>query len=143
MEKNPLCIFCKIIAGEIPSHNVYEDKKYLAFLDIQPISPGHVLVVPKNHSQDLLQADADERKGLLEIVSKITPAILRATGASGFNVGVNTGKDAGQLVMHTHVHVIPRCAGDGLRSWGTHAKEKNSPSESELHEIAEKIRSKM
>lgn len=134
------CIFCKIISGDIPSHHVYEDKKYLAFLDIQPISPGHVLVVPKNHSNDLLEANADDLKGLLEIVAKITPAILRATGASGFNVGVNTGKDAGQLVMHTHIHIIPRRAGDGLRSWGTHAKEKNSPSESELAEISGKIR---
>ncbi len=140
MIKNSECIFCKIIAGEIPSYNVYEDKKYLAFLDIQPTSPGHVLVVPKNHSEDLLHASADDRKGLLEIVAKITPSILRSMGATAFNVGVNTGKDAGQLIMHTHVHIIPRAKGDGLRSWGMNAKERDPKNEGNFAIIAEKIR---
>lgn len=129
------CIFCKIVAGEIPSYTIYEDEKYLAFLDISPISPGHSLVIPKNHSQDLLHASASDRSGLLEIVTKIAPGILRATGASAFNIGINTGKESGQVVFHTHVHVIPRRANDGMKSW-----ENNSSKSTDLEKTAQKIR---
>jgi histidine triad (HIT) family protein len=134
MPNDSSCIFCKIVAGEIPCHKVYEDKNYLAFLDIHPISRGHTLVIPKNHSPDLLHATPNERKGLLEIVTKIAPAILRATSASAFNLGINTGKESGQIVFHTHVHIIPRSTRDGLKSW------ENLPSKTlDLAEIARNI----
>ncbi|MBM3282143.1 MAG: HIT family protein [Candidatus Diapherotrites archaeon] len=134
MQQDPSCIFCKIIAGEIPSHKIYEDKNYLAFLDIHPISRGHTLVIPKNHSTDLLHATPNERKGLLEIVAKIAPAIMKSVGAKGFNVGINTGKESGQDVFHTHVHIIPRSTRDGLKSW------ENMPSKThDLAEIARNI----
>lgn len=136
MQRDSSCIFCKIIAGEIPSHQIYEDKKYLAFLDIQPISRGHTLVIPKNHSTDLLHATPSERKGLLEVVAKIAPAIMEGAGASAFNVGINTGKDAGQIVFHTHVHIIPRSTRDGLKSWGSTPGQGH-----DLAELSQKIRS--
>ncbi len=132
------CIFCQIVSGKTPCHKIYEDKKYLAFLDIRPIAPGHVLVVPKKHSQDLLHAAPTEQKGLLEIAVKIAPAILRATGASAFNIGINTGKESGQVVFHTHVHIIPRTAKDGIKSW-----ENLSSKTLDLARIAEQIRLKM
>ncbi len=131
---NP-CIFCKIIRGEIPSHKIYEDENYFAFLDIHPISPGHTLVVPKRHSIDLLHAPIEDRRGLLDVVVKIVPAILKVVHAHAFNVGINTGKDSGQIVFHTHVHIIPRKLKDGLSDW------RNTPQTSEeLSQIAHKIR---
>lgn len=114
---DPSCLFCQIIAGKIPANKIYEDNEYLAFLDIQPIARGHALIVPKNHSPDLLRAPPKDRKGLLEIAAKIAPAILAATGAGGFNIGINTGADSGQIVFHTHAHIIPRAPKDGLTSW--------------------------
>lgn len=111
------CIFCKIIKGDIPALKVYEDSKVIAFLDITPISVGHTLVVPKAHYPDL-SATADEVLGpLFAAVKKVAKAAVEATGAHGFNVGVNTGPAAGQVVMHTHVHVMPRTQGDGLTHW--------------------------
>ena len=138
MPKNSSCIFCKIVAGEIPCHKIYEDEKYLTFLDISPISPGHSLVIPKNHSPDLLHANSSDRSGLLEIVAKVAPGILRAVGASAFNIGINTGKDSGQIVLHTHVHIIPRKPNDGMKSW------ENIPSKPvDLDKIAQKIRASL
>ncbi len=130
------CIFCKIIRGDLPSHKVYEDDHYFAFLDIHPISPGHTLVIPKNHAPDLLHTSPEDRKGLLEVVTRIAPAILKSVNAPAFNIGINTGKDSGQIIFHTHVHIIPRKAKDGLSDW------KNvSQSHEELSSIAERIRS--
>lgn len=130
------CIFCKIIQGDLPSHKVYEDENYFAFLDIHPISTGHTLVVPKHHAQDILHSSPEDRKGLLEVVAKIAPSILKAVNVHAFNTGINTGKDSGQIIFHTHVHIIPRKAKDGLSDW------KNvSQTHEELSSIAERIRS--
>lgn len=113
----PDCIFCKIIKGEIPSSKVYEDKKVFAFLDINPINKGHVLVVPKNHSLDLSDMADEDIKNLFIAAKKIANAVMKATGAQGCNLGMNNRKAAGQLVMHSHLHIIPRFEGDGLKHW--------------------------
>lgn len=135
MHSEPSCVFCKIIKGELPSQKIYEDENYFAFLDIHPISPGHSLIIPKHHAQDLLHSTSDDRKGLLEVVHKIAPSILKAVDAKAFNVGINVGKDAGQVVFHTHLHLIPRKAMDGLSDW------KNiSQTHDELSQIAARIR---
>ncbi len=133
MEKD--CIFCQIVSGKIPCHKIYEDEKYLAFLDINPITPGHALVVPKNHSSDMLHCSPEDRKELLETVAKIVPAILKATQTTAFNVGINTGRESGQIVFHTHGHIIPRKVGDGLKTW-----EGKTPSQTDLGQLAQKIR---
>lgn len=132
------CIFCQIISGKIPSHKIYEDERFLAFLDIQPVSLGHTLVIPKHHAEDVLHASPEDRAGLLEIMSKIAPPILAGVRATGFNIGINTGKDAGQVVFHTHLHIIPRFPQDGLKSWGTSVHTKP-----DLGAIAQKIREKI
>lgn len=117
MKKDESCIFCKIIDGKIPCSKIFEDEKVLAFLDIMPINKGHVLVVPKNHSKNILEDDDADINQCMKAVKKVARALLRATKAQGFNIGVNTEKAAGQAVFHTHFHVIPRFEGDGLHHW--------------------------
>ena len=98
------CIFCKIIAGDIPSSKVYEDEEVLAFLDISQVTPGHTLVVPKKHARNLLEMDETATAQLFARVSKVEAA----TQAKGMNVISNMEEVSGQTVFHTHVHIIPR-----------------------------------
>lgn len=111
------CIFCKIIAGEIPSDKVYEDDAVLAFMDIRPVSRGHVLVVPKIHSANILETEDEVAAVVLKQTKKITAAVNKAVGADGFTISTNIGEAAGQTVFHLHFHVIPRSAKDGLKPW--------------------------
>ncbi len=111
------CIFCKIIEGGLPSYKVYEDSNTLAFLDIFPIHPGHVLVVPKKHSADIFDTPAEEMQQVAAAAKKIAPAVMKATKADGINLGMNNRSSAGQVVMHAHMHIIPRYKDDGLKTW--------------------------
>lgn len=111
------CLFCKIIKGDIPGAKVYEDDKVLAFLDIKPINPGHVLVAPKEHYANILDTPEEILSAVISAVKKIAPAVLTAVNAKGFNLGVNNGSDAGQLVPHLHFHIMPRHLDDGYRLW--------------------------
>lgn len=114
------CIFCQIIAGQLPAHRVFEDEAVLAFLDIAPITRGHTLVVSKRHCPDVASASVETVSAMMAAVQKVAPAVLQATNTTAFNVGINNGPAAGQVVMHVHFHLIPRRAGDGLRSWPHH-----------------------
>jgi len=129
------CIFCKIAAGEIPSHKVYEDGEVLAFLDITPVNPGHTLVIPKSHYGNLLDLPEDLLCALAKAVKKITPAVLAGIGAPGFNLGLINGAVAGQAVDHVHFHIMPRFEGDGRQLWHGQAHK-----EGEAEKIAEKIK---
>jgi len=111
------CIFCKIIKGEMKSYKVYEDDKVFAFLDIMPINKGHVLVVPKKHYKNILDAPAEVLCQIIFVVKKIAPAILESVGADGFNLGINNGGIAGQVVDHLHIHLMPRFPNDGHKLW--------------------------
>ncbi|MDD5110907.1 MAG: HIT family protein [Patescibacteria group bacterium] len=111
------CIFCKIIARKIPSDIVYEDDDVLAILDIAPINPGHTLVIPKRHVRDLLDVSPEAAAKVISVAQRIAPALLKVTGAPAFNCSINNGPASGQVVMHLHVHVIPRHPSDGLISW--------------------------
>ncbi len=111
------CVFCKVIAGKIPAMKVYENDKIFAFLDIAPINPGHTLVVPRAHHTDLLETPDDVLSDMITRTKKIAAAIVKAVKADGFNLGVNTKPAAGQAVFHTHLHIIPRFANDGLKHW--------------------------
>lgn len=113
----PDCIFCKIAAGEIPSYKIYEDDKILAFLDIQPVNPGHVLIVPKKHFTDLSSAPDEIVCAVMKIAKKIGVKIIESKIGEGFNIGINTKKAAGQVVDHFHLHVMPRKEGDGRELW--------------------------
>jgi len=111
------CLFCKIIAGEIPAYKVYEDKDVLAFLDITPANPGHTLVVPKMHYKNLLELPSELSNKLIGVVKNISPAIIKGVGSTAFNVRQNNGQLAGQSVNHFHWHVIPRFESDGYELW--------------------------
>ena len=102
------CIFCKIIAEEIPAAKVYEDEQVLAFLDISQVTPGHTLVVPKEHHRNLLEMDAASASQLFAKIPVIAQKVMKATQADGMNIIANCEEVAGQTVFHTHVHLIPR-----------------------------------
>ena len=102
------CIFCKIVAGEIPVSKVYEDDHFLAFLDISQVTPGHTLVIPKKHARNLLEMTPDETADLFNIVSRVTKKVESATQPQGMNIISNMEEIAGQSVFHTHVHILPR-----------------------------------
>lgn len=114
------CVFCRIISGEIPAQKVFENEWTLAFLDINPASKGHTLVVPKNHYEFLSQIPEVEYVSFMKDVQKILKAFTKYTDA--VNVLQNNGKDAGQLVPHVHIHIIPRRPGDGIKieTWRAH-----------------------
>ena len=133
------CIFCKILAGEIPSSKVFEDDEVIAFLDIRPINPGHTLVIPKPHAANLAELDPKIGGRLFQVGMKIAAA-LRSSDirCEGVNFWLADGKAAFQDVFHVHLHVIPRFKGDGFRimagpDYGTR------PSRDELDENAASI----
>ena len=111
MPSDPSCIFCKIIAGQIPCYKVYEDDAVLAFLDIGPLVNGHTLVIPKDHVATVMQAQPDHLAAIMQRLPKISQAVLAATGAKACNILINNGSDAQQSVHHLHIHILPRQPG--------------------------------
>jgi histidine triad (HIT) family protein len=107
------CIFCKIIAKEIPNHTVYEDANVLAFLDIFPCSKGHTVVIPKRHAERMTYLSAAEQAAVMLGVSEVMKKIDTVLSPAGMNVGWNDRAAAGQAVPHVHVHIVPRYEGDG------------------------------
>jgi len=130
------CIFCKVVAKEIPSYAVYEDEHTCAFLDINPRAPGHAMVIPKTHAVTLLDLPEAEVGPLFAAVKTVTAKIQKALQPDGFTIGVNHGDAGHQAVKHLHVHVIPRWKDDSGGS--VHSVVGNPPQE-ELTAIAEKI----
>ena len=112
------CIFCKIAKKQIPSENiVYENDRIISFLDINPTTPGHTLVIPKEHYRTILETPDDILKELIATTKKIAKAVKEAVNADGLVIGINTEKAAGQIIFHTHFHIVPRFENDGLRPW--------------------------
>lgn len=103
-----MCIFCKIINHEIPSSCIYEDERVMAFLDLSQVTKGHTLVVPKKHSSNMLEADPEDLAHLIKVVQMLSKRITERCNALGCNILNNTNEAAGQTVMHTHFHIIPR-----------------------------------
>ena len=108
------CIFCKIVGGEIPSTRVYEDESMISFLDINPLSPGHTLMIPRNHYELITDMPGEEVAALMSMAPQIARAVVKAVGAEGFNIFQTNGACSGQVVPHVHFHIIPRHEGDGL-----------------------------
>ena len=102
------CVFCAIAAGEIPSFKVYEDDLVLAYLDINPFSGGHTLVIPKDHTTGLLDTPAETLKEIVVRVQKVAAHLKAALPCDGFNILQNNGAAAGQTVPHVHFHIVPR-----------------------------------
>lgn len=112
-----MCVFCKIVTGEIPSYKIYEDDATLAFLDIKPVNPGHVLVIPKKHYQNFEEIDESDLQAVILTVKKVGAIVKNRLGVSGYNVHENNDPIAGQAVPHLHFHIIPRVEGDGFSHW--------------------------
>ncbi len=108
------CVFCRIVAGELPGEKVFENDSVMAFLDINPTSRGHTLVIPKDHHEDLLSTPTETLHEVVSVLPKVAAAVVRATGAAGFNVLQSNAACAGQVVPHIHFHVVPRRRGDGI-----------------------------
>ena len=133
------CIFCSIVAGDIPARTVHETEDVLAFLDANPLARGHTLVIPKRHGTHVGDLDDELTSSLFAAVSELTPRVQSTVGADGANIGINDGEAAGQEVPHVHVHIIPRFDGDG--GGPIHAVAGDAPdlTDDELDAVAEAI----
>jgi histidine triad (HIT) family protein len=114
MSEPQTTVFDQILAGKIPCHRVYEDDHVLAFLDIGPLSPGHMLVIPKERKAHLHQLSDAAAAAVGRVLPRLCRAVLAATGATDYNVLQNNGSAAHQVVMHVHFHIIPRVSDAGL-----------------------------
>lgn len=130
------CIFCKIVAGEVPADIVYEDSETLAFLDATPTAAGHTLVIPKKSAVNIFDVDDETLAAVMRTVRKLAPVVRDAVGAAGVHINSNHGAAAGQAVFHLHMHIIPRCDRTAFEFWPPEA----SASTVSKKEIAEKIK---
>lgn len=129
------CLFCKIVKqDEVPSSKIYEDEDVYAFLDIRPTNPGHTLVVPKQHFVNLYDMSEESLYQVMSVVKKLAPKIKEAMGAGGINIHMNNDPAAGQVIFHSHIHIIPRFENDGHRLWGGKPYK-----EGEMDKVAQKI----
>ena len=137
------CIFCQIVEGILPSSNVHEDEIFLAFMDIQPVNPGHILVIPKAHFVDLTDLPAYTGAHLFQVAQRIVLGLPK-TGIKmeGANLFLAHGEAAGQEVFHVHLHVIPRFASDGF-GFRFGPNYSNLPERHELDAIATQIKKQL
>lgn len=133
------CIFCRIANGEIPSNTIYEDGNFRAILDLNPAEKGHTLILPKDHFNNLFEADGETLSSILFVTSRVGRAVQKALDADGINVLINNGEAAGQTVSHLHVHIIPRFHGHPrILSWTQHEADQE-----EQKKIAEIIKAEL
>lgn len=129
------CLFCKIVAQEVPAHVIAQGERAIAILDIHPVHLGHALILPKQHSETLLDASQEDRAALIELAAHVAENLKRELGVSGVNILHNAGAVSGQVIMHTHIHVIPRYENDGLKHWPS-----QEVSQDELAAMAQRLR---
>ncbi len=119
-----MCIFCKIINGEIPSFNIYENENFKVILDKFPSSVGHALIIPKQHAETIFELSEETGEKLFPLAMSISKAIKKATNCDGINILQNNGEAAGQTVNHFHMHIMPRYKGDNVNiGWKTQMAE--------------------
>ncbi|MCM8536795.1 MAG: HIT family protein [Lentisphaeraceae bacterium] len=124
------CIFCKIVNDEIPAKKLYKDEHVIAFLDIAPITKGHTLVIPKVHQESISAVPAEYQQKMMHVSSQIGKAFVRTGEYDGFNLHLNNGQCAGQVVPHAHMHVVPRIGTDGFHwNWRNLSYEENEADE--------------
>jgi len=137
------CIFCRIIRGEIPSYKVYEDETALAFLDINPATPGHTLIIPKTHVAQVEDMTAEDAESLFKTLHKIVGSIQEAFNAPASTIGINNSRESGQEVPHVHIHVIPRKQPDRLGIIQNFNRIIKKTTPEEFSENAQRIREKI
>ena len=114
-DKMENCIFCKIVRGEIPSERLFESENFIVIRDISPKTAGHSLVIPKEHYKTILDIPSYLNKEFLESVKSVSLKLMDENSSKGFNLVMNNGEIAGQVVMHAHLHILPRKEGDSFR----------------------------
>jgi len=130
------CLFCKIIKKEISARIIYEDNSVIGFLDINPQAPGHTIVIPKDHVENILELTPKKIGPFFDAVQKITNNLKKGLSPDGFTIGINQGEASGQTIPHLHVHIMPRFQNDG---GGSLHCVVNNPPKRNLDEIARKI----
>ena len=135
-EVNGNCIFCRIIKKDIPNAIIYENEKFLAFMDKYPINHGHTLIVPKQHYDNILEMPAEIVGEMFALIPSLAKAITSVIESDGFNINQNNGKSANQIVPHVHVHIVPRYSAEKVKGqWPTRKIAKMQ----ELQDLARKI----
>ena len=130
------CIFCKIVAGEIPCFKLYEDDRVLSFMDINPFNDGHCLVLPKAHGENLYTTDDADLAACIQAAKRVAAAVDRVVQPDGLNLLQANGPGAGQTVFHFHIHVFPRRSGDNAQfDWGHEPGDMDK-----IGKLAEEIR---
>jgi histidine triad (HIT) family protein len=130
------CVFCKVLAGEIPVTKIYEDDVVLVFLDIGPVSDGHTLVIPRQHFERIHDCPSEVLSEVCSRLGRIAKAVATGMNSEGYNILCNNGRAAGQLVEHLHFHIIPRNSGDGVfERWPSYKY-----AEGRIEEVAADIR---
>lgn len=132
------CIFCKIVKGEIPSFKVFENDKVFCFLDINPLTKGHTLVIPKEHYENVFDIPEIDLKEIISVAKKLSAKIKETLDADGVNLVNASGEAAEQDVFHFHLHIVPRYRNDGLEMNKWWQPKKADPEE--LKQLAEKLR---
>lgn len=136
MSSDPDCIFCKIVRGDIPSFKILEDELTIAFMDINPAHPGHALVIPRQHAEDLYAIDDESLAAVARSARRVGRAVQRTLSPQGLNLVQCNGDAAGQSVYHFHMHVLPRAVGDELKlNWGIRPGDMQA-----IGELAERIK---
>src|SRR5690554_5756674 len=130
-----MCVFCKIVAGEIPSYKVYEDDDILAFLDVAQVTSGHVLVIPKKHYQNIFELDDEISQKIFVVTVRIAKKLQENLKINNLNIINNNGKKAGQEVDHYHLHLLPRYLNDNVEF----KFKRQNLSQDEMKKIQEKI----
>ncbi len=130
------CIFCKLVAGDIPAARVYEDDLTLAFMDLGQVNPGHVLVATKRHAATLFDITPEEAAAVMQTAQKVAQAVLAVFDPPGLTLLQANGKEGDQTVFHFHMHVVPRHGNDGIAlSW-----PRKEPGAEVLNGYAERLR---
>ena len=141
--QDPNCIFCKIIAGKIPSRVIMQNEKAMALLDAFPLSVGHSLVIPKSHYAKVQQMSKQDTMAVFEIVWKLVGAVETGSEVNASTIAIHNGSEAGQEVPHVHVHIVPRKRGDGAGAIHSMFKVKPKLSSQEMDSLCERIASNL
>ena len=134
------CVFCQIVDGDIPGRIVYEDDDVVSFLDANPLSKGHTLVVPRDHHERVADLPDGDRDAVFATLGRLAPVVEDAVDADGINVGMNDGRAAGQEVPHVHGHLVPRFEGDGGGAVHSIVRTRPDLPDDELDAVADAIR---
>lgn len=137
------CLFCRIAAGAIPSAELWEDERTFAFLDINPLRPGHALVVPKTHAARLEETQPSDLEAVMACAQRLLPVLAAETGSPDATLAFNNGPGAGQEVAHLHLHIVPRRKGDGAGPVHAAFPAPVKPAAEELHDLAIRVQSRL